>query len=205
MPRPYRLGQRQAAADQTRARIVAAARDLILAEDGFAGFTIDAVAQQAGVARMTVYYQFGSKRGLLEALFDSLALRGGICQLGAAFQHTEPLDVLAEFIATFSRFWASDRPLLRRLRALMELDPDFEQGVRARDSRRQEGLRMLVRRLIEKRGRLAVGSFDEAVDLLSTLTSFETFDALAGNRRSPQQVAKLVNRLARLALGLGED
>src|SRR5262249_50374043 len=121
------------------------------------------------------------------------------------FQCSEPLDALAEFIATFSRFWASDRPLLRRLRALMELDPDFDQGVRARDSRRQEGLRMLVRRLIEKRGRLAIGSFDEAVDLLSTLTSFETFDALAGSRRSPEQVAKLVNRLARVALGLGAE
>ena len=31
---------------------------------------IDAVARQAGVARMTVYYQFESKKGLLEALLD---------------------------------------------------------------------------------------------------------------------------------------
>jgi AcrR family transcriptional regulator len=204
MPRPYRLGQRQAAAEQTRARIVAAARALILAEGGFGGFTIDAVARQAGVARMTVYYQFGSKRGLLEALFDSLALRGGICQLGAAFGRPEPLDALEEFIATFCRFWASDRLVLRRLRALAALDPDFEQGVRAREGRRQEGVRALVRRLAEAHGRPARGSVDEAADLLLALTSFETFDALAVGRRGPAEVARLVYRLARAALGLGD-
>src|SRR5262249_35010278 len=69
-PRPYRLGQRQAAAEQTRARILAAARELLVASAGFSGFSVEAVARQAGVARMTVYYQFGSKPGLLEALYD---------------------------------------------------------------------------------------------------------------------------------------
>jgi len=67
-PRPYRLGQRQATTEQTRARILAAARELLMARDGFNGFSIDAVAREADVARMTVYYQFGSKIGLLEAL-----------------------------------------------------------------------------------------------------------------------------------------
>ena len=73
-PRPYRLGQRQVAADETRARVLAAARDQLAKETSF---SIDAVARRADVARMTVYYQFGSKRGLLEALFDLLAARGG--------------------------------------------------------------------------------------------------------------------------------
>ena len=70
-PRPYRLGQRQAAIDETRARVIAAARELLVsAEPG--RFSIDAVAQRADVSRATVYYQFGSKLGLLEALFDSV-------------------------------------------------------------------------------------------------------------------------------------
>jgi AcrR family transcriptional regulator len=47
-PRPYKLGQRQQATDQTRARIVAAARDLLAGEDGPSGFTVDAVARRAG-------------------------------------------------------------------------------------------------------------------------------------------------------------
>ena len=117
-PRPYRLGQRRVAAEQTRTRVIAAARELLTASGGFTGFTIDAVAAQAGVARMTVYYQFGSKAGLLEALFDDLAARGGMDQLPAAFSRADPLDALAEFIALFCRFWASERLLIRRLQGL---------------------------------------------------------------------------------------
>ena len=72
---PYRLGQRRVAAEQTRARIIAAARALLTSSGGLVGFTVDAVAKQAGVSRMTVYYQFDSKAGLLDALFDDLAER----------------------------------------------------------------------------------------------------------------------------------
>src|SRR5689334_17811451 len=117
-PRRYRLGERQAAAAKTRARILAAARALLSAKDRRRGFSVDAIARQAGVARMTVYYQFGSKVGLLEALCDDLASRGRIERLAIAFGHPEPLDALAEFIATFAHFWTSDRLIIRRLRAL---------------------------------------------------------------------------------------
>jgi AcrR family transcriptional regulator len=202
MPRPYRLGQRQAATEQTRARIIAAARELLMAGGGSGGFSIDAVARQAGVARMTVYYQFGSKLGLLEGLFDDLAARGGMERLAAAFARPDPLDALAEFIATFGRFWSSDRLVIRRLRSLAALDPEFEQGVRARDEWRRGGLRVLLGRLAEQYGRPAPESLDEAVDLLHTQTSFETFDTLAGTTRSPEEVVPLVQRLARAALGL---
>src|SRR6516162_674589 len=151
-PRPYRLGQRQVATEQTRARILTAARELLLSSDGFSGFSIDAVARQADVARMTVYHQFGSKIGLLEALSDSLAAHGGMEQLANAFRQPGPLDALDEYIRVFSRFWQSDRLVTRRLRALSALDPDFEQVVRARDERRRQGLRVIVQRLVEKYG-----------------------------------------------------
>src|SRR5436853_5771508 len=104
-PRPYKLGQRQASTDQTRARILSAARELLMNRDGFSGFSIEAVARQADVARMTVYHQFGSKIGLLEALCDSLASSGGMEQLAGAFRRPEPLDALDEYIAVFGRFW----------------------------------------------------------------------------------------------------
>src|SRR5437588_12909697 len=123
-PRPYRLGQRQIATEQTRARILNAARELLLTSDAFSGFSIDAVARQADVARMTVYHQFGSKIGLLEALSDSLAAHGGMEQLANAFRHKDPLEALEKFITVFSRFWQSDRLVTRRLRALSTLDPD---------------------------------------------------------------------------------
>src|SRR5262249_20338293 len=121
-PRPYRLGQRQTAGEQTRARIVAAARELLAAPGGFSGFTVDAVAAEAGVARRTVYNQFGSKMGLLEALFDELAARGLVARLRAAFVRPEPREALDELIAAFGGFWHSDRVVIRRIRGLASLD-----------------------------------------------------------------------------------
>jgi len=203
-PRPYRLGQRQAATEQTRTRILTATRELLMASDGFSGFSIDAVARQADVARMTVYHQFGSKIGLLEALSDSLAAHGGMEQLASAFRRPEPLDALDEYITVFSHFWDSDRLVTRRLRALAALDADFEQVIRARDERRRQGLRVIVQRLVEKHGRPAPEVVEEVVNVLYTLIGFECFDTLAGSTRSIEEVTPIVRRLAHAALGLNE-
>jgi AcrR family transcriptional regulator len=178
--------------EKTRARIVAAARELLAAPNGFSGFTIDAVAAQAGVARMTVYNQFGSKMGLLEALFDELAARGLLEHLGAAFGQPEPCAALEQLIAAFGSFWSSDRIVIRRIRGLAAIDADFEQAVRERDECRREALHTIL-------GRLGRGK-KELIDVLHTLTSFETFDNLAGNKRSPEDVVPLVRRLIRAVL-----
>jgi AcrR family transcriptional regulator len=203
-PRPYRLGQRQATTEQTRARILTAARDLLVESQGFSGFSIDAVARKADVARMTVYHQFGSKIGLLEALSDSLAAHGGMEQLANAFRRPDPLEALDEYVTVFSRFWNADRLVMRRLRALAALDPDFEQVVRARDERRRQGLHVIVGRLVARYGRPAPEAFDETVNVLYTLLSFESFDALAGPTRSIEEVAPVVRRLAHAVLDLNE-
>lgn len=203
-PRPYRLGQRQAATEQTRTRIITAARELLMTVDSFSGFSVDAVARQADVARMTVYHQFGSKIGLLEALCDSLAIYGGMEQLASAFRRPEPLDALDEYITVFARFWQSDRLVTRRLRGLAALDPDFEQVIRARDERRRQGLRVIVRRLVEQHGRPEPSALDEVIAVLYTLISFECFDTLAGPTRSIEEVVPVVQQLARAALGLNE-
>jgi AcrR family transcriptional regulator len=198
-PRPYRLGQRQAATEQTRARILSAARALLMSPDGYSRFSIEAVARQADVARMTVYHQFVSKVGLLEALCDSLAVSGGMDQLATAFRQPDPFDALNQYLLVFSRFWDVDRLVMRRLRALAALDPDFEQVIRARDERRQQGVRVLALRLVELQG-LPSETAPGVIDLLFTLSSFETFDTLAGPTCSLQEVAPLICRLARAAL-----
>ena len=201
-PRPYRLGQRQMATEQTRARILTAARELLLTSDAFSGFSIDAVARQADVARMTIYHKFGSKIGLLEALSDSLAAHGGMEQLANAFRQPDPLEALDEYTIVFSRFWQSDRLVTRRLRALSALDPDFEKVVKARDERRREGLHVIVLRCVEKYGKPAPEALDAIVNILFTLLSFETFDTLAGSTRSIEEISPVVQRLVRAALKL---
>ena len=40
------------------------------------------------------------------------------------------------------------------------------------------------------------------IDVLFTLTSFETFDSLAGPGKTPEAVVPLLQHLARAALGL---
>jgi AcrR family transcriptional regulator len=201
-PRPYQLGQRQAASDQTRARILAATRALLMVPDGYTRFSIEMVARQADVARMTVYHQFGSKLGLLEALCDSLAASGGMEQLASAFQQPDPLDAVNRYIEIFARFWDVDRLVMRRLRALAALDQDFEQVIRARDEWRRNGVRVIVQRTVEKQVSSSGATLEEAVDVLFTLTSFETFDTLAGTARGLEEVAPVIQRLARVALGV---
>jgi AcrR family transcriptional regulator len=176
------------AADETRARILAAARDQLKEETSF---SIDAVARRADVARMTVYYQFGSKRGLLEALFDLLAARGGLQQLPTAFQQPDPMVALQRLIEIFARFWSSDRVVLRRLRAMAALDPELDQVLRERSEGLRQGLRVIVSRLPAHGAQLA-----DTVDLLFALSSFENFDVLAGPNRTPEEVAPLVKRAA---------
>lgn len=201
-PRPYRLGQRQAATELTRSRILNAARELLMSSDGYAHFSIDAIARQADVARMTVYHQFGSKTGLLEGLCDSLASSGGMEQLATAFRQAEPLDALREYLLIFSHFWEVDRLVMRRLRALAALDPDFEQVIRTRDEWRRRGVRVIAERFVERHVLSAGDVLDEIVDMLFTLSSFETFDTLAGLTRSMEEVAPLVYQLARAAFKL---
>jgi hypothetical protein len=48
-------------------------------------------------------------------------------------------------------------------------------------------------------------TLDEIVDILFTLTSFETFDMLAGPAHSIQEVVPVVQRLARAAIELSEE
>jgi AcrR family transcriptional regulator len=192
-PRPYRLGQRQVAADETRARVLAAARDQLARETSF---SIDAVARRADVARMTVYYQFGSKRGLLEALFDLLAARGGLHQLPDAFGQSDPKLALDRLIEIFARFWSSDRVVMRRLRAMAALDPELGQVLHDRAEGLRNGLRVIVSRLPKGRAPVA-----ETVDLLFALTSFESFDLLAGPDRTPEEVGPLVKRAAAAIVG----
>jgi AcrR family transcriptional regulator len=55
-----------------------------------AAFSLDAIAKAADVTRLTVYNQFGSRRGLLEAVFDDIARRGRLHRLNDAMAESDP-------------------------------------------------------------------------------------------------------------------
>ena len=67
--RPYKSLVRERQAGDTRSRIVEATRQLLQSE-GYAGMTIDAIAQRAEVSAQSVYAIFKSKTGILTELLD---------------------------------------------------------------------------------------------------------------------------------------
>ncbi len=201
-PRPYQMGKRQAQVDESRRRVLDAARSLLRDATSYTAFTVDAVARKADVARATVYYQFGSKTGLLEALCDDLVEAGQMTDLAHAFTAADPADGLALFIASFARFWAADRLVMRRLRALAALDPDVGAVIAARNQRSLHGLRVLLARLTPDPD--ATGHLEQTARVLHTLTSFETFDTLAGTDHDPTDVAPVILGLAHAALATAD-
>ncbi|HEY7145090.1 MAG TPA: helix-turn-helix domain-containing protein [Streptosporangiaceae bacterium] len=195
-PRPYQLGKRQGQIEQSRQRVIDGARSLLGEAAGYTAFTVDAVARRADVARATIYYQFESKTGLLEALCDHLAEAGRISELAAAFAEPDPDAALAAFIGCFGRFWAVDRLVMRRLRALAALDPEVGAVIASRDERRRAGLAAVVSRPGGRPGGDGAGP-DGVLPLLYAITSFETFDAAAGPE---QDLTELVPGIVQLAL-----
>ncbi|GLZ36743.1 TetR/AcrR family transcriptional regulator [Actinokineospora sp. NBRC 105648] len=80
---------------------------------GMVGLTVDEIAAEAGVAKGTVYYNFGSKDGLIDALLrygvDLLADR-----LRAADGAVEPADTLSLLVDGMLAFFA-DYPTFAQL------------------------------------------------------------------------------------------
>jgi AcrR family transcriptional regulator len=190
-PRSYRLGKRADSIEQTRARILAATRAL-LAHDGYPQLPIDEVARRADVARATVYYQFGSKRGLLEAVVADIQRRAGQQQILAAVELADPIHALRRTFELGCRFWASEHPLVRRLSGLAAVDPEIRQVLAQVEQQRLPLLTRLAERLAAA-GQLAAGcSQRRAVDVLWLLSSFEAFDQLFTGRRLPVEEAASV-------------
>lgn len=195
--------RRGTGSEETRGRILDAARALAV-EEGYSRFTIERVAERAEVSRLTVYYQFGSKHELLEALFDHLAARGRMERLAEAFQAADPLVGLTRFIEVFCGFWASDPAAILRLRSWAALEPGFEEAGRGRDAWQRQGLETLVQRLRAVHSVPAEHRVEEVVDTLHVLLSPESYEKLTRYGRSEAETVALLNRMARLVLGLGD-
>ena len=193
--RPYTLGKRQIAADRRKGQILAAARQ-ILTSEGIAAFRVEAIARKAKVTRQTIHNMFGTRTGILEALFNDLASEGGMRELAGAFQNRDPQIGLAAYIGTFGRFWSANRAFTRRIHGLAAVDTDLEEVLRQRNERRIHGLRVLLGRIHRQEGSSWKWDVEVAVRVLYGLTSFEFFDALAGPEQSPEQVSPLVVQLA---------
>jgi len=184
--RPYSTEKRDAKAAETRARLVAAAL-AILGDAGGEALSLDAVAKAAGVTRLTVYNQFGSRSGLLEAAFDAVAERGNLTRLAEAMAIVEPRAALAQVVRIFCDFWKSHDGL-GGIFAAAALDAELGKALSARNERR----RGLLAILADRQGIADGQAKTDIVDLLFTLTSFATFSALRRDSRDGDAVCALL-------------
>lgn len=203
-PRPYRMGKREIAAAETRSRILDAARQL-LANESETDLSMEAIARRADVSRLTIYYQFKSRPGLLEALYDHLAARGNMQDMAQVFHEPKPSVALEKLVRTFVGFWSSDPLVIRRLRGMAALDPDIDQGIRARDARRQHAAREILRRTVLGTEKKVTAEQQKlAADVLSMLTGFASYDALATAGHNQETIVATLTRMARAAVGSGD-
>jgi AcrR family transcriptional regulator len=174
----------------TRQRILAAA-GVLMRERGANGFSMDVLAKEAGVARATVYEHFRSKRALLAELASmtshSLSLDNNPAHSG------NPLTALRDVLGAVCRHWHQHHETVRDLRALVAvtgaelptegLDPVY--------------LRGLVEAIAASGQLRPRWSLDDAVDALSVLTSYPTYERLRrSDARTPEQVETLLAKLA---------
>jgi AcrR family transcriptional regulator len=192
--RHYVSPARDAAAAEKRERVIAAATE-ILAEGDISGFSLDAVAQRAKVTRLTVYNQFGSRRGLLEAVFDERARRGGLGQLAAAMAMPDAREALDRLVIIFCDFWDSDRSL-GQLHAATSIDTEFARALEERNERRRKILAVLVERIA---GAAPLARRRDAVDVMFALTSQATHASLRKGRGN-RAVCALITRACGAAL-----
>jgi len=197
--RPYSLGRRLAVSNRKRTAIIAAARAQ-LESNGFLRLTLDGLARESGVTRQTIHNLFGSKSGLLEALFDQLALDGGMHRMREVMQQTDAKAVLPAFVKVFTDFWIKVRLFIRRIHGIAAIDPEFGAAVEARNRRRQAAAARVVDRMTSRDGEKDVQNKAQRIAALYALTSFEFFDALAESCGNAKNAAETVLSLARKAV-----
>jgi AcrR family transcriptional regulator len=195
MPRrQYVSPARDAAAAETRGRVIAAAAE-IMAKGDISGFSLDAVARRAKVTRLTVYNQFGSRRGLLEAVFDERAQGGGLGRIAGAMAMPDAREALDRLVAIFCDFWDSDRSI-GQLHAAASIDAEFARALEERNERRRKILGVLVERIA---GAAPPARRRDAVDVMFALTSHATHASLRKGR-SNRAVCSLITRACGAAL-----
>jgi AcrR family transcriptional regulator len=203
-PRTLRAEQ----AEQTRHRIVDAARKLFL-ERGYPSTTITSVAEKAGVAVETVYSRFGSKANLLRGILETGIVDGAVGRdifdqpamdkINSALDQRRQLQLLAAFSrGILERTYAAHRIL--RSAATADLDAA---RLQQSDTKRRCGAQRTYIDMLLKKGSLRKGlTPDEAADTYSALANPSTYAFLIGERGwTPEKFQRwLAETLTRILL-----
>lgn len=195
--RAYRSPRRREQAEETRRRILDAARGLFVT-DGYGATTIEAIAAKAGVSVQTVYAVLGSKAAMLMALLDQLAIDAdpGRLQKGLAAASGNPPRQLREALAFAGRMYASGFDLIDLARTVSGVEPDLARMWEAGEQRRYEANSKIVEGWARS-GALRPGlSARAATDLLWALSGPDNFRLLIKERGWSER--SRIERLARM-------
>ena len=180
--RPYHSLARERQAEESRQRILDAARSLFL-KKGYAGTTVDAIAEGAGLSPKTVNAVFGSKLGVLTELVQPSAFGQRYQQLLERLQ-TDP-DPVQRVVLTASitcQVYDALAPELDLLRGAASIAPELTELARQVEARRREYQGRLITYLIS-RGVLQQGlQPEEATDELWALSSYDLYRLLVVER-----------------------
>ena len=186
--RHYNSSRRKEQAQQTRRQIVEAARQLFLSR-GYTGATMDAIAQQAGVAVETVYAAFGNKRAILSRLVD-VSLVGDEEPLPlleregpqAVMKETDQYRQVELFAEDIYEIMSRMTPIFEIMRAASKADTEIASMYENMLNNRVQGLMAFVRALM-KNGPLRDGvTVDEAAETVWALTSADVITLFMTNR-----------------------
>ena len=208
LKRVYNSTRRQAQARETRMQILSAARKLFIAY-GYAGATIEAIAQEAGVAAETVFAIFGNKRTILVRLVD-VAVGGDdqpiplLQRSGpqATLQESDPTRQLHLFAQDISTILERVAPLFEVLRMAAKTEPDIAELLKNLLQERFKNMTFFVQSLFAH-GPLQQGLEQvQAAEIVWTITSPEVFRLLTQDRgwSREQYIAWLGSTLVRLLL-----
>lgn len=166
---------------ETRARILAAARELI--PGPVASVPVTAIARHAGVAIQTVYDQFGSKGGLLIAVVNDVQRSHGLyAAFGAVFRSRDGEEAMRRMIEATVSFWAQAWPYVEFVLRSRRIDPVVAREMDYLDRLRNAHYWAITSRLAEE-GRLRTGlSADQAADQAFALTTPTVYEELAVRR-----------------------
>ena len=174
-----RHGLRARGAERTRNNILGAARQHLI-DAGYRNLSLEQVAADAEVTRVTIYRKFGNKLGLLDAVAEDLSQRAGlVAGMRTAAVLDDPVAAFTEMVSQLCRFWSTDPDLFRRLISLSAVDPEAHQVISSREQWRFEQVALFVTRLAAADRLRRPFDTGTATAAVGAITGFTTCDEIA--------------------------
>jgi AcrR family transcriptional regulator len=186
--RPYDGATRQARSLATRRRVLASARE-VMVERGYAGTTVAAIAERAGVNSDTVYALVGRKPVILREIIehaisgtDETVVAEERDYVRAMLAEPDPKKKLALYAKAIRVIQVRLAPLFMALRNAATTEPEAHVVWQQISDRRAANMRKLALDLRRAGGLREGVTLGEAADVLWTTNSSEFYVMLTAER-----------------------